>query len=56
MSPFIHIFAIKTLFAAELKDPKIVISGKKLIKTFVNVFNFIFRMSWWAVHHTDYEI
>ena len=30
VSPFVHIFEIKPLFAAELEEPKIGISGKGL--------------------------
>ena len=30
VSPFVHIFDIISLFAAELKEPKIGISGKEL--------------------------
>ena len=33
VSPFVHIFGIISLFAAEFEDPKIGISGKGLIDT-----------------------
>ena len=39
VSPFVHIFDIIPLFAAELEDPKIGISGKGLI---VKVYMYIF--------------
>ena len=35
VSPFVHIFDIISLFAAELKEPKIGISGKGLSHYFV---------------------
>ena len=31
VSPFVHIFAIISLFAAQLKEPEIGIEGKELI-------------------------
>ena len=36
VSPFVHIFAIISLFAAELEEPKIGISGKglKLVQSY----------------------
>ena len=33
-SPFVYIFHIKSLFAVEFEEPKIGISGKRLIKRF----------------------
>ena len=38
VSPFVHIFDIISLFAAEMQEPKIGISGKGLIKNLQYVY------------------
>ena len=44
VSPFVHIFGIITLFAAEFEEPKIGISGKGLTNEILRPAKIIFNM------------
>ena len=42
-SPFVHIFDIISLFAAEVEDPKIGLSGKRVDSCGINLFLRLFQ-------------
>ena len=45
VSPFVYIFDVISLFAAELEEPKISVSGKGLTKTRVRIHKLFLRTS-----------
>ena len=51
ISPFVHIFDIISLFAVELEEPKIWISGKGIAES---ILNRITASCLWINHHLDF--